>query len=85
MRGECIIWDWLCLERWRQDRLGVAELSEWSKFVETVPHVDIILRKIFAPGAATRCRVRFLNGSNAWKQKASFWNSLTVLMKHLSN
>ena len=30
----------LCRERWCREILGTAELSERSKYVETIPHVE---------------------------------------------
>ena len=40
LRRERLIRVWLCQDRWRWERLLVAELSEQSKYVEHIPHVD---------------------------------------------
>ena len=37
---EILILYQLCQERWRRDRLGVAEISEWSKYMENIPHSE---------------------------------------------
>ena len=36
-------------------------------FVDTTVILKWVATKTFALGAAAQCRVRFLNGSNAWK------------------
>ena len=51
------------MDLWRRDLLGVAELLEWSKFVETIPHVDKFsifhLEKNICPGSgcAVPCEI----------------------------
>ena len=45
----------------------------------------MLYRQKLAPRAAVQCCVRFINGTNVWKQKYLFWDSPTALMKKISN
>ena len=40
LQKERLIRERLCQDHWHWDRLGAADISEQSKYVETIPHVE---------------------------------------------
>ena len=68
MQKERLSWEKFRGEGCCRDRLGEAEIYEWSKYVKKIPHVDKLvichIDKTLTPGGSLLLRVIFLNGPN---------------------